>query len=153
MTRRLRPIDMIDLSELARLHAQCFPDDRWDAKALAELLAMPGASGHLVEDLDQRRPLGLLLDLIVAEEGEILTLGVAPDARRQGVAKALLDDLFARAARRGARSIALEVAADNLSARQLYAACGFIQIGRRRGYYRRGATTIDALLFRRALSR
>jgi len=40
MTRRLRPVDAVDLSGLARLHAECFPDDRWDAAALAELLAM-----------------------------------------------------------------------------------------------------------------
>lgn len=151
MTRRLRPIDAMDLSRLAALHAQCFPDDRWDAKALAELLAMPGASGHLVESLEERRPLGLMLDLIVGSEGEILTLGVGPTARRQGVARTLLEDLFARAARQGAHSISLEVAADNLPARQLYQSSGFTQTGRRRGYYRRGAASIDALLFRRVL--
>jgi ribosomal-protein-alanine N-acetyltransferase len=151
MRRRLRPMEAADLSRLARLHAQCFPDDRWDARALAELLAMPGASGHLIEDMEQREPLGLLMDLVVAEEAEILTLGVAPLARRQGIAQALLDDLFARAIQAGARHVGLEVAADNLSARQLYLRCGFGQVGRRRGYYRRGAATVDALLFRRVL--
>lgn len=151
MSRRLRPIDAMDLSRLAILHAQCFPDDRWDAKALAELLAMPGASGHLVENVEEYRPLGLMLDLIVGSEGEILTLGVGPSARRQGVARALLEELFARATRQGARSISLEVAADNVPARQLYLSEGFTQTGRRRGYYRRGTASIDALLFRRVL--
>ena len=42
MTRRLRAVDVVDLRGLARLHAQCFPDDHWDAAALAEVLGMRG---------------------------------------------------------------------------------------------------------------
>lgn len=151
MTRRLRPIDAVDLSGLARLHAQCFPDDCWDAAALAELLAMRGASGHLLEELGLGQPLGLILDLIIAEHAEILTLGVAPTARRQGIARAMLDDLFRRARLAGARSVGLEAAADNLPARQLYEACGFTQTGKRPGYYRRPGAIVDALVFRRTL--
>ena len=151
MTRRLRAIDLIDIGALARLHAECFPDDRWDAAALAELLAMRGASGHLVEETADRQPLGMILDLILAEHAEILTLGVAPVARRSGIARAMLDDLFRRARLAGARSVGLEAAADNLAARRLYEACGFSQTGQRPGYYRRLDATVDALIFRRTL--
>ena len=151
MSRRLRPVDAVDLSGLARLHAECFPDDRWDAAALAELLAMRGASGHLVEETAYSRPLGLILDLILAEHAEILTLGVAPAARRSGVARAMLNDLFRRARLAGARSVGLEAAADNLAARRLYETCGFSQTGQRPGYYRRAGATVDALVFRRTL--
>lgn len=134
---------------MAALHARCFPDDRWDERALAELLAMPGASGHLA--VREGELLGMILDLIVADQAEILTLGVAPAARRQGVARALIEDLFVRARLAGAGSVGLEVAADNVAARQLYVRCGFSQTGRRRDYYRRGADSVDALLFRRSL--
>jgi ribosomal-protein-alanine N-acetyltransferase len=151
MTRRLRPIDAVDLGALARLHAQCFPDDHWDAAALAELLAMRGASGHLLEEIGRGQPLGLILDLILAEHAEILTLAVAPAARRQGIARTMLDDLFRRARLAGARSIGLEAAADNLPARRLYEACGFSQTGQRPGYYRRQDAIVDALVFRRTL--
>lgn len=151
MTRRLRQVEEADLPALARLHALCFPDDRWSEKALAELLAMAGASGHLVEDVEEARPVGFILDLIIAADAEILTLAVAPACRRQGIGRALLADLFERAWRSGARTVGLEVAADNEPARLLYESCGFSRGGRRRGYYRRGGTSIDALLFRRAL--
>ena len=151
MSRRLRPVAGGDLPALARLHAICFPDDRWNEKALAELLTMAGASGHVVEDEEEGRPLGFILDLIIANDAEILTLAVAPACRRQGVGRALLADLFERAWRCGARSVGLEVAADNMAARLLYESCGFAPGGRRRGYYRRGAASVDALLFRRAL--
>jgi [ribosomal protein S18]-alanine N-acetyltransferase len=151
MTRRLRAIESADLPALARLHALCFPEDRWDEKALTDLLSMAGASGHLVEDAEDRRPLGFILDLVIAAEGEILTLAVSPDCRRQGIGRALLADLFERAWRRGAHAIGLEVAADNAAARHLYESCGFSPTGRRRGYYRRRGVGIDALLFRRPL--
>jgi ribosomal-protein-alanine N-acetyltransferase len=152
MTRRLRAIDLVDIGALARLHAECFPDDRWDAKALAELLAMSGASGYLVEEPGVLLPLGLILDLTMAGDAEILTLAVAPEARRQGLAQWMLTDSFERVRAAGARSIRLEVAADNATARRLYERCGFRPVGRRRGYYRRGSATIDALLLRRALA-
>ncbi len=152
MTRRLRPIAGADLAALAALHRACFPHDRWDAKALAELLGMAGASGHLVEEPGPASPpVGLLLDTILVEEGEILTLGVAPAARRQGIARLLLDDLFARARARGARRLSLEVAADNAAATRLYESCGFALAGRRRGYYRRPGGPVDALVYRRIL--
>jgi [ribosomal protein S18]-alanine N-acetyltransferase len=151
VTRRLRHIEATDLPALARLHALCFPDESWSEKALAELLAMTGASGHLVEDVEEARPLGFVLDLILAVDSEILTLAVTPACRRQGIGRALLADLFERAWRSGARAIGLEVAADNEPARLLYESCGFFPSGRRRGYYRRGNTSIDALLFRRML--
>jgi [ribosomal protein S18]-alanine N-acetyltransferase len=151
MTRQLRPITADDLSALAALHRACFPDDRWDERALAELLAIAGASGHLVEETETRDPLGFILDLILAGEAEIFTLCAAPSARRQGIGRGLIEHLFARARRGGARSVGLEVAADNLAARTLYEQLGFIQAGRRRDYYRRGGTVVDALLLRRVL--
>ena len=152
MTGRLRSVTTEDLSRLARLHAQCFPEDRWDARALAELLAMKGASGHLFVDGPTHLAQGFILDLVLAEDAEVLTLCVAPTARRQGIARLLLEDLFRRATLLGARCVSLEVAADNHAARQLYEACGFAPAGQRSGYYRRGRSTVDALLFRRALA-
>jgi ribosomal-protein-alanine N-acetyltransferase len=147
----LRRLEASDLAALAALHAHCFPADRWDARAIAELLAMAGASGHLVQQAGQASPLGFILDLILAGNAEVLTLAVAPPTRRRGIARALIDDLILRAWRGGARAIALEVAADNSAARQLYEGCGFSQDGRRRGYYRRTGGTMDALIFRRTL--
>src|SRR6185437_12507778 len=88
MSRRLRPVEADDLPAVARLHALCFPEDSWDEKALGELLAMAGGSGHLVEDSEEGRPLGLIMDLILAADAEILTLAVTPDCRRQGIGRA-----------------------------------------------------------------
>ncbi|HXP30839.1 MAG TPA: GNAT family N-acetyltransferase [Stellaceae bacterium] len=151
MSLRLRRILSRDLAPLARLHAACFPLDAWDATALAGLLAMRGASGRLAAT-EAGTIVGFLFDLVHGDEAEILTLGVDPPERRRGVARALLDDLFARARAAGAKRITLEVATDNAGALGLYRACGFRPVGERPGYYQRGAgPRIDAWLLSREL--
>jgi [ribosomal protein S18]-alanine N-acetyltransferase len=84
------------------------------------------------------------LSLSVPDEAWINNVAVRRDFQRRGVGRALLDDLHAEAARRGARQILLEVAADNDPAQLLYASYGFEVIGRRRGYYQPSNT--DALV-------
>ena len=155
MRLALRPVIRTDLAALAEIHAQCFPEDAWDVAALAGILAMPGASGTLALDSEAvgEAPLGLIFDVILGEEAEILTFGVAPTRRRRGIARALLEDLFVRARTRGAQQVVLEVAADNGAALSLYEAAGFRTVGMRRGYYYRPrAAAVDAWLLRRTLA-
>ncbi len=134
---------------LAALHHACFePDRRWDRAAMAGLLAMPGC--FAVTDGTGAEPCGLALARVAADEAELLTLGVRPAARRQGVARALLHRLGAEAARRGAGSLFLEVAVANPPALALYRAAGFAEVGRRRRYYPDGG---DALILARRLDR
>ncbi len=123
---------------LARLHAACFTRPRpWSAAEFATLLAAPDTLLAAVPD-------GFGLARVTLDEAELLTLAVAPAARGKRLGTRLLADLLARAATRGATCLVLEVAADNLPARALYARAGFAQVGRRPGYY--GGT--DALLLR-----
>lgn len=143
----LRPAGPFDLDLLAALHGACFAEP-WDARAVASLLAMPGAFG-LVAETDG--PAGFLLARAVAGEAEILSLGVRPDRRRRGIGRALLAGAVAEAAAAGAARLYLEVAADNAAGRALYLAHGFAQIGCRTRYYRRLAGAVDALVLARAL--
>lgn len=128
------------------MHAACFPDDPWDAPSVARLLGLHGVLGHLAW-LDEI-PAGFVIARDLGGEAEILSLGVLPGTRRRGVGRALLDRLRAEAARRRIGSIVLEVAADNEAARRLYGAMGFIRVGARARYYRRGDGRIDALILR-----
>jgi [ribosomal protein S18]-alanine N-acetyltransferase len=81
------------------------------------------------------------------DEAWVQNIAVRRDAQRRGVGRLLLEALLAEAARRGARSTLLEVAADNAPAQRLYATYGFEPIGVRRGYYQPSNT--DALVMRR----
>lgn len=123
---------------LAALHATAFPAP-WAAAALADLLIQPGVVAETADD-------GFILIRVVADEAEILTLAVRPEARRQGLGGRLVAAAAASAAALGAARLFLEVAQDNAAARGLYARNGFVEVGRRRGYYARpGAMAADAL--------
>lgn len=151
MTIVLRPIGRGDLAALAHLHAACFPDDAWDASALATVLSLAGTEGRVAMAEDGAL-CALLIDQCLGEVAEILTLCVAPSARRQGVARALLRDGMARARALGAKSMVLEVAADNVAGLALYRSLGFLRHGTRKNYYRRpGAPPVDAWRLGRAI--
>jgi ribosomal-protein-alanine N-acetyltransferase len=141
--RRLQPED---LSPLAALHAGCFPEAPWTSKALALLLAQPGTAAFLAEQ--SGRLLGFVLLRRAAGEAEILSLGVDPSARRQGLARRLLAAGEAWLGAGGAR-LFLEVASGNAPALALYRRLGFRQVGRREKYYADGG---DALVLRREVA-
>jgi ribosomal-protein-alanine N-acetyltransferase len=129
---------------LAALHALAFPAaERWSAAAFASQIGLPGVFGLVTP----RR--GLVLARVAADQAEILTLGVVPSARRRGLGAALLRAAETRAGDAGARSMFLEVSADNLAARALYAAAGYTAAGRRARYYADGS---DALVLSRPLN-
>lgn len=96
---------------------------------------------------------GFALGRAVAGEAEILTLAVAPHARRHGLGRGLVARFEAAARDRGADRAFLEVAADNPGALALYAGAGYVEQGRRPDYYAGpdGARTA-ALILGRALS-
>ncbi|WP_091736281.1 GNAT family N-acetyltransferase [Phenylobacterium immobile] len=134
-----------EADDLAAVHAQAFAKP-WDAEAFAELLAGPGVFGFVAA---KDAPQGLILCRAAADELEILTVAVAPDARRRGVAKALMTAAIAAARAAGSSQAFLEVAVDNMEAVGLYAGLGFRRSGVRRAYYDRGPDgQIDALVMR-----
>jgi len=143
------------LGEAAAIHAAAFPapwEQRWDRDALAELLATPGAFGLMAQRDAQAAPSGFVLVRVAADQAEIITIGVAPEARRRGIGTALLKAATAEATERGAASLFLEVAEDNFAARRLYDELGFVSIGKRRAYYARGSLpAVAAMMMRRAL--
>lgn len=129
---------------LAEIHHAAFPPgQRWGADAMVLQLELPGV--FVLFD-----PRGaMVMARVAAGEAEILTLAVLPEHRRQGLARTLLEAATAEAAAHGATVLFLEVATRNDAARTLYASLGFVEVGRRRGYYADGD---DALVMRRDLA-
>lgn len=149
MSYRIEPVPAGAAAPLARLHRLCFPEDPWDEADCGAILGMPGCFGFLARQGGV--PVGFALALDLGGECEILSLGVVPGRRRRGAGTALLTATAEEARRRGARALVLEVAVDNKAAAALYAAHGFVAIGRRADYYRRGRRLVDALVLRLSL--
>ena len=148
------PLGAAEIRVAALIHKEAFGFEAWDERAIADLLAMPGAVGRLVIDrtVDPPEPLGFTLLLFVAEDAELLTVSVRPAARRRRVAMKLMADFFEIARQRNATNAFLEVAADNVPAQRLYARLGFFVEGTRRDYYKRpGNKRVAAHLLRRPI--
>ena len=116
-----------NIAPLATLHAACFAQP-WDAQTLSSLLKSPGTFAFVHQD-------GFVLGRAVADEAEILTLAVHPEARGRGLGRALLLAAINKARDLGATAMFLEVGADNPHALALYAGLGFAKVGARKAYY------------------
>ena len=127
------------LNNLANLHKLCFPNKPWSADDFADLKKFGCdvmASEH-----------GFVVWRVVADEAEIITIGVHPDARRGGIADAMLTLVESDVKKRGGKKIFLEVAENNVPARALYEHNGYVQVGVRPKYY----DGTDAILMEKIL--
>lgn len=138
------PLAKTDPLILSDLHARCFSEgDRWSRDSFTGMLKESLVFGFTI--MHREDAAGFILARGVGGETEILTLAVAPDWRRKGVANRLMGALFDHCKGQGFEEIYLEVAADNLAARGLYHKYGFIETGRRARYYANGT---DAVLMK-----
>ena len=71
----------------------------------------------------------------IGEEAHIITLGVHPDWRRQGIGHELVERLLQIAVEQQLEWATLEVRASNQGAIALYESLGFEPVGRRKRYY------------------
>lgn len=127
------------LNNLADLHKLCFPNKPWSADDFADLKK----SGCDVMASEH----GFVVWRVVADEAEIITIGVHPDARRGGIADAMLTLVESDVKKRGGKKIFLEVAENNVPARALYEHNGYVQVGVRPKYY----DGTDAILMEKIL--
>lgn len=150
---RIEPGGMADLPDVMVAMADAFDPEygeAWTEAQCAGILGLPGA--WLLIARAQSDPAGFALLRTVADEAELLLIAVRNRYRRQGVARALLDQATANACANGVETMHLEVRACN-PAIALYRGAGFVQVGTRRGYYRgRSGKVFDALTFKRHLA-
>ncbi|MFM9939114.1 MAG: ribosomal protein S18-alanine N-acetyltransferase [Hyphomicrobiaceae bacterium] len=137
-------------ASMAPLHARLF-DDAWSQATIAGLISRAGALTFVAVDARADTVHGFVIAQVAADEAEILSIGVVPQAQQRGVAGALLTAMLEACTAARVTALFLEVAEDNIAARALYQRHGFAIVGRRRGYYRRANAAVDALLMRRDL--
>ena len=127
------------LAALAEIERACFHAP-WSENMLREEL---GKGIFLVAEQDGRTA-GYVGCQTVLDEGYITNVAVSPDFRRQGIARALIAELTAKAGENKLAFVTLEVRESNLAARRLYEKNGFETVGKRKNYYEKPAE--DAIL-------
>lgn len=121
-----------DGKEIYRIGTLCF-SDAWRKETVEKDMAAP----HSLY-LTARRGdtvLGYACYWFVADEAQLVNIGVLPEARRQGLAEALLTAGLAAAEERHMASMYLEVRLSNLAAQGLYRKHGFHVLTVRKGVY------------------
>jgi len=131
----IRPYMRGDLARLHEIDRICFsPTIAYSLAELRFYLSGRKAIGRVAELS------GLIAGFAVGRTEDnglahVITLDVLPDARRQGVGKALMKDLHAEFRRRGAACVILEVSVDNFGAKRFYLGLGYRFAGLLPGYY------------------
>lgn len=145
-----RPLREGDIAYVAALEAQIHAAP-WTTGNFRDALAA-GYSARVAERECRIVAYGVLM--LAPGEAQILNLSVVPDARREGLGRALLRQFVDDAKLLNAEQVFLEVRESNVAAIGLYASEGFAPVARRVGYYP-GATAEapreDALVMRRPL--
>jgi ribosomal-protein-alanine N-acetyltransferase len=145
---RLRDAHWTDVPALAALEVDLFAHDAWSQQTWwAELAGRPRRDYVVLTDTE-----GVLGYAGLDHGGDVadvMTVAVAPRARRRGLAKLLLEVLEQRALDRGASHLMLEVRVDNTAAIGLYEGAGYTLLSTRRRYYQPG--DVDALVMRKSL--
>ena len=127
------------LNKITDLHKLCFPHKPWTANDFRDLKK----SGCEIVASEN----GFIVWRTVCDEAEIITIGVHPAARGDGIATAMLTLMEHETKKAGAKTIFLEVSAENAPAIALYKKCGFIPNGRRPKYY----DGVDAVLMKKEI--
>lgn len=144
------PFDESHVNRLAEIERACFAEP-WSPQALREELDNPCACFRTAVDPESGEIAGYIGCHIVLEEGYIANVAVAPEWRRRGVGRQLVQALLAEAQANGLAFVTLEVRASNRAAQGLYHACGFVCVGRRPGFYQNPPE--DAVLMTREFTR
>jgi ribosomal-protein-alanine N-acetyltransferase len=147
MALSIETAKLADVAAIIAIERAVFTDP-WSARSFREALSNPSVYCACARR-DGRTLQGYVVAWFVADEGEIANLAVAPGAWGNGIGRALLDASLKEAAARKLKAVYLEVRDSNAAARHLYGSRGFIEIGRRRSYYRRPVE--DAIVLCRSM--
>ncbi|HWD84609.1 MAG TPA: ribosomal protein S18-alanine N-acetyltransferase [Solirubrobacteraceae bacterium] len=140
----IRTLTYPDLPKVMAIERRSFPT-AWSLSMFVLELSKP--SSICLAATQGNELVGYLICARYAEAYHLMNVAVDPERRRQGIAKALIDELLERA---GAdASVTLEVRVSNVSAIALYESYGFRSVGTRRRYY--ADTGEDAIIMWRAI--
>jgi ribosomal-protein-alanine N-acetyltransferase len=107
----------------------------WPPRSFRFELTDNPASRCWVAEVDGRVA-GMLVGWLIVDEIHIATIATHPDFRRRGVGQVLLSHTLQAAMDEGAISSFLEVRESNDAALEMYRKFGYVESGRREGYYK-----------------
>ena len=122
-----------DATGIADLEKEIFSDP-WSYRDVQDLICTEG--GMCFTALEDGKVIAYVIGRLIAPEGEIYRVAVAPHKRQRGIGYRLLDYAVKTSKGHGLERLFLEVRSRNIPAIKLYTAYGFKEIGIRKNYYK-----------------
>ena len=141
-------MEVEDLGPVEQLEAELFGIGKWTHGMFLSELGAPLRHYRVAERDGQI--LGYA-GIALGETSQVMTIGVHPDRRREGIGRLLLADLLNAAREAGAREVILEVRVDAEAPQAMYRNFGFDPIAVRKNYYQ--SEGVDALVMQKQLRR
>lgn len=134
MSYSIRKMTLDDLEQVVAIDQVSFSLP-WPARSFQFELTDNPASRCWVADL-AGRIVGMMVAWLIVDEIHIATIATHPDFRKQGIGKKLLIHTLISAKEEGALTSFLEVRENNGIALEMYRKFGYVESGRREGYYK-----------------
>lgn len=137
----LRRMINADLSDVAKIEAEAFPDP-YSERSISDILCTEGAM--CFSAIVDGRVVAYFIGRLIAPEGELYRIATDPSFRKRGIAYRLLDYAVKSSRSHGLEALFLEVRESNFPAISLYRQYGFRTISKRKNYYKN--PTEDAVI-------
>jgi len=129
-----RPCRVEDIPQLLQMEQAAQPTP-WIEQVFLDLYHSRSTAITVAESSD-KETIGFAVLQAVRDEASLLNIVIAPSRQGQGIGQQLLEYLIDGLRRAGqVQQLFLEVRVSNFAAISLYLACGFSEVGERRGYY------------------
>ena len=123
------------VSQIAKIEADLFGQGCWNKNMILQELQAPMRAYYADVDLNTNTVAGYAGFWFDGDDAQIMTIGVAKEYQKQGIASNLLKTMIENAKSIGAKRMLLEVRVNNNPALKLYEKFGFTKMGLRKRYY------------------
>ena len=121
--------------KIAPIEADLFGKGSWNESMISQELQAPMRAYYAQIDENTNTLCGYAGYWFDGDDAQIMTIGVAKQYQRKGIASKLLSTMIKTAKQIGAKRMLLEVRVDNVPALALYERFGFVKMGLRKRYY------------------
>lgn len=123
------------VSQIAKIEADLFGQGCWNKNMILQELQAPMRAYYADVDLNTNTVAGYAGFWFDGDDAQIMTIGVAKEYQKRGIASNLLKTMIENAKSIGAKRMLLEVKVNNNPALKLYEKFGFTEMGLRKRYY------------------
>ncbi|SES93830.1 ribosomal protein S18-alanine N-acetyltransferase [Thalassotalea agarivorans] len=141
------PITPAELDEIMAIENQCHSHP-WSENTMLSCIG-----GRYFGELAKREEhaVGFYIAEYIAGESTLMDICIAPASQGKGLGKSLLKQFEQQAELMGAQTLFLEVRASNTAALLMYINNGFVEVGRRTGYYPKEVGFEDAIVMQKVI--